>query len=132
MSENTYKIGQCCEVLLKMDLGWMKNEDGTRLIPYIKGNSDTYRVNHCPSCGKYIRDIEINTIKERDRVVWDSGSGYEIGYLKDILNNIVDIVTGSIQGPSCIPKSEIFIYNDDLITELTTKYGYEKRFSENF
>ena len=51
----------CCGVLEKMNLGWMKLEDGTKCMPYIKGHSDevVYRVNNCPSCGKYVRDVMI-------------------------------------------------------------------------
>ena len=51
----------CCGVLEKMRLGWMKLEDGTRCMPYIKGDSDEnmYRVNNCPSCGKYVRDVMV-------------------------------------------------------------------------
>ena len=53
----------CCGVLEKLQLGWMKLEDGSKCMPYIKGNSDEnmYRVNNCPSCGKYVRDIIIKT-----------------------------------------------------------------------
>jgi hypothetical protein len=52
----------CCGVLERMELGWMKLEDGSRCMPYIKGHSDTnmYRVNNCPSCGKYVRDIIVS------------------------------------------------------------------------
>ena len=51
----------CCGVLEKMNLGWMKLEDGTRCMPYIKGRLGDvmYRVNNCPSCGKYVRDVRI-------------------------------------------------------------------------
>lgn len=51
----------CCGVLERMELGWMKLEDGTRCMPYIKGHSDKnmYRVNNCPSCGKYVRDVMV-------------------------------------------------------------------------
>ena len=51
----------CCGVLEKMNLGWMKLEDGTKCMPHIKGHSDEvmYRVNNCPSCGKYVRDVMI-------------------------------------------------------------------------
>ena len=46
----------CCGVLERMQL-----EDGTRCMPYIKGHSDEndYRVNNCPSCGKYVRDVMV-------------------------------------------------------------------------
>ena len=51
----------CCGVLERMDLGWMRLEDGTKCMPYILGNKDDnkYRVNNCPSCGKYVRDIMV-------------------------------------------------------------------------
>lgn len=39
----------CCGVLERMDLGWMKLEDGTRCMPYIKGHSD----------GEYVRDVMV-------------------------------------------------------------------------
>jgi hypothetical protein len=53
--------GVCCGVLEKMNLGWMKLENGTKCMPYIKGHSDEnmYRVNYCPSCGEYVRDVMI-------------------------------------------------------------------------
>ena len=55
----------CCGVLERMNLGWMKLEDGTRCMPYIKGHSDEnmYRVNNCPSCGKYVRDVMILSVE---------------------------------------------------------------------
>lgn len=51
----------CCGVLERMELRWMKLEDGTKCMPHIKGHSDEnmYRVNNCPSCGKYVRDIMV-------------------------------------------------------------------------
>ena len=50
----------CCGVLEKMNLSWMKLEDGTKCMPYIKGSDENmYRVNNCPSCGKYVRDVMI-------------------------------------------------------------------------
>ena len=54
----------CCGVLEKMELGWMELEDGTKCMPYIKGNQDEnmYRVNHCPSCGKYVWDVMLNEL----------------------------------------------------------------------
>lgn len=53
----------CCGVLEKMELGWMKLEDGIKCLPYIKGHSDEnmYRVNNCPSCGKYVRDVMVKS-----------------------------------------------------------------------
>lgn len=52
----------CCGVLEKMRIHWMTMEDGSRCMPYIIGqwNTNMYRVNHCPSCGKYVRDVILN------------------------------------------------------------------------
>lgn len=49
----------CCDVLEKMDIGWMKIGKNVKCMPYIKDHNGEilYRVNCCPSCGKYIRDI---------------------------------------------------------------------------
>lgn len=63
MEQNTKETSStdtiCCDVLERMELGWMTLEDGSKCMPYIKGHSDEnmYRVNNCPSCGKYVRDI---------------------------------------------------------------------------
>lgn len=52
-----------CGVLEKMDVRWMRLEDGSRCMPYLYSNADTdsnkYRVNNCPSCGKYVDVIEL-------------------------------------------------------------------------
>jgi hypothetical protein len=48
----------CCGVLEQMNLGWMKLEDGTKCMPFIYGKgTEKLRVNNCPSCGKYVRDV---------------------------------------------------------------------------
>jgi len=50
----------CCGVLEKMKLEWMQLEDGTKCMPFIYGiDQKMYRVNNCPSCGKYVRDVMI-------------------------------------------------------------------------
>ena len=55
----------CCGVLEKMDLQWMKTESGIKVMPFISGiNMITYRVNHCPSCGVYVRDFGINPLNK--------------------------------------------------------------------
>ena len=53
---NTQNI--CCGVLERMEIIWMKLEDGSKCMPSIKGHSDEnlYRINHCPSCGVYVRE----------------------------------------------------------------------------
>lgn len=51
----------CCGVLERLEIGWMALEDGTKCMPYLNGLSDEnkYRINNCPSCGKYVRDVLI-------------------------------------------------------------------------
>jgi hypothetical protein len=46
-------------VIEKMDIGWLYLEGGIRAMAYIESIDDDtkYRVNYCPSCGKYIRDL---------------------------------------------------------------------------
>lgn len=57
---NGQKPPICCGVLEKMLIAWMVMEDGTKLMPFIAGDDgNKYRVNHCPSCGKYVRNAEI-------------------------------------------------------------------------
>lgn len=71
-----------------------------------------------------------------ERVVWDSGFGYEIGYFLGEGTSydtwLIDVRTGSIVGTCSHSKSEVFKYTTELINKLTAKYGYEKRFSELF
>lgn len=50
----------CCGVLEKMLIAWMVMEDGTRVMPFIAGDDgNKYRVNHCPSCGAYVRGVQV-------------------------------------------------------------------------
>jgi hypothetical protein len=47
----------CCGVLEQMLIAWMVLPDGKKVMPYIPGeNGEMWRVNHCPSCGAYVRD----------------------------------------------------------------------------
>ena len=58
MDENERVI--CCGVLEKLGVGWMVAQDGTVLMPFIEGKDGVkYRINHCPSCGSYVRDCFI-------------------------------------------------------------------------
>jgi hypothetical protein len=71
-----------------------------------------------------------------ERVVWDSGFGYEIGHFLGEGTHyetwLIDVRTGLIVEPCSHSKSEVFKYTTELINKLTAKYGYEKRFSELF
>ena len=49
----------CCGVLEGMPIAWMVLPDGKKVMPYIPGeNGEMFRVNNCPSCGAYVREIE--------------------------------------------------------------------------
>jgi hypothetical protein len=72
----------------------------------------------------------------KEKVIWDSHFGYEIGYFLGegwVYNTyLIDVITGVVKEPTCYSKSEIHKYSDELIDKLTKKYGYEKRFSDTF
>jgi len=56
--ENTDNV--CCGALPKLNVQWKTTEYGARLMPYIEGaDNKLYRINHCPVCGEYIRDVMI-------------------------------------------------------------------------
>ena len=77
-----------------------------------------------------------NNFEFNERVIWDSGFGYEIGHFlgEGLIENsyMIDVRTGIITEPCSHSKDEVFKYTTKLINKLTTKYGYEKRFSEIF
>jgi hypothetical protein len=56
-----YKIERatCCEVFktLAPTFSWSKTDTGEILMPYVTVNGIHWRVNNCPSCGAYVRDI---------------------------------------------------------------------------
>jgi len=59
---------KCCDIfpLIKHQFEWMAFKDeGTLLMPHFVVKGNRYRVNNCPSCGKYIRDIQV-PIKEME------------------------------------------------------------------
>ena len=52
----------CCGAFEKMNFGWLESiSSGIKCAPYITGHADNikYRVNNCPSCGAYVRDVVI-------------------------------------------------------------------------
>ena len=65
MKNKEKKPSVCCGVLERLKtIGWFRMEDGSKCMPYIWGSSPEnieirYRVNNCPSCGAYVRDIII-------------------------------------------------------------------------
>ena len=71
-----------------------------------------------------------------ERVIWDSHFGYELGYFlgegSQYNTYLIDKITGLINEPCSHSKSEIHKYSEELIIELRNKYGYEKKFSDEF
>lgn len=55
---------ECCDVFksTRQKFEWFSfDEDGKKVyaMPYIDNNGTKYRINHCFSCGKEIRDIQL-------------------------------------------------------------------------
>ena len=76
-------------------------------------------------------------MKNGDKIIWDSGFGYEIGYYRadeGVMYGtcLVDLRTGIAIGEVSMSKIEIHPYTIEKIAELTAKYKYEKTFSETF
>ena len=67
-----------------------------------------------------------------DPVIWDSHFGYEIGYFIGEGNQyhtyLIDTKSGIMKGKCSYSKTEIHHYSNELIKELSIKYGYENRF----
>lgn len=55
----------CCPAMADLipTFGWFRlnniTDEDVLLMPYIESKGIKYRINHCPSCGKYIRNIKI-------------------------------------------------------------------------
>lgn len=71
-----------------------------------------------------------NGLKRGDKIIWDSGSGYEIGTFIEssdfyMYNSVkVNLESGVITGETLRPKHEVKPYSDELVKELTNKYTY--------
>lgn len=55
----------CCDYFLKFRFNWFKMVEGSEeiyLMPHIIDGADRVRVNNCPSCGAYVRDIKLKSI----------------------------------------------------------------------
>jgi hypothetical protein len=73
---------------------------------------------------------------ERDKVIWDSHFGYDIGLFigegVEMETYEIELFTGRCQGELSVSKSEVFPYSKELIKTLSLKYGYHKDWSEIF
>ena len=68
-------------------------------------------------------------ISNDDKIIWDSGFGYELGYFKN--NNSkckVYITTGIVQGELSVDRSEVYAYNNATIKLMQEKYNSKKDF----
>lgn len=78
----------------------------------------------------------MSKFKKGDRVIWNSCFGYEIGFFEQADHDesiILTLSTGSLVGADIkVAPFEVFPYSNDLVDQLTKRYGYEKRFSETF
>lgn len=59
----------CCDAFEKFIpiFSWMKQENGPYCMPYLQSGNLKMRINHCPSCGAYIRDISLKQITNDNR-----------------------------------------------------------------
>lgn len=51
----------CCDSFKKFIpiFKWMQTEEKICLMPYIQCGNLKMRINHCPSCGKEVRNIQL-------------------------------------------------------------------------
>ena len=77
-------------------------------------------------------------MKKGDRIIWDSGFGYEIGYFiedaeKQMYNSYkIELITGIVQEETLRSKDEIIPYSKENQSQMKAKYKYDKAFSEVF
>lgn len=77
-------------------------------------------------------------MKKGDKIIWDSGFGYEIGYFiedseKQMYNSYkIELVTGIVQEETLRSKDEIILYTTENQIKMKNKYKYDKIFSELF
>lgn len=70
-----------------------------------------------------------DNMKKGDKIIWDSGFGYEIGYfIKNSDYNMyntyrVNFISGNIRGISMRSKDKIFKYTSLKISEMKNKYN---------
>jgi len=70
-------------------------------------------------------------MKTGDKIIWDSGFGYDLGYFVSeedcIYNNVrCDMVTGVVHGVNSYRKSEVIPYTEEKHEEMNTKYSYHR------
>ena len=74
-------------------------------------------------------------MKAGQKIVWDSGFGYEIGYFlgEDPNNSFhyrVTLITGRVQGEVSMPQNEIKPCHENQLWIYHAKYGYSHKFPD--
>lgn len=73
-------------------------------------------------------------MKEGDKVIWNSGFGYEIGYFinesdENIFNTSkVNLITGIVIGECLRTKREVIPFTPEKLDEMVKLYGYTLNF----
>ena len=77
-------------------------------------------------------------MKKGDRIIWDSGFGYEIGIYesdKGVMYNtcLVQLMSGDVKHntPVSVPINDVHAYSKTRVALLTIKYGYIKSFKDD-
>ena len=74
-------------------------------------------------------------MKKGDKIIWDSGFGYEVGYFiedgdKKMSNTyVIELVTGVEKGRTYRSKDEITFYTPENKNRMKSEYKYDKTFS---
>lgn len=58
------EVKYCCEQFEKIRLSFQWFTYGDEEVHFVMPCIDNVRVNYCPSCGKYIREIDITEIEK--------------------------------------------------------------------
>ena len=94
-------------------------------IPYALNQGREYK----------IMTIENNVFTLNEKIIWDSGFGYDIGLFMGDSDEIsyytyeIKLITGAFKNRSiCVSKSEIYPYTESLFVKMVDKYGAEEHF----
>ena len=68
-------------------------------------------------------------MKFKDKIIWDSGFGYDTGiYIKEqgVMYNtcLIELQSGRYPGKISVTPSQVIPYSTDKIKELSIKYNY--------
>lgn len=75
-------------------------------------------------------------MEKGDKILWDSGFGYEIGYYigesSVYFHVTVSLISNkySENGDCCFVKTDIIPYTEEDSKRLSDEYGYEHRFED--